>query len=123
MSQDRQIQLVISVMLTAGFEVSERFFIRPRSFDLIARNNGTLLVIKVVSHIDSVSEEVAFDLEVISRHLGGVPLIVGERHGMRNWNAGCLYPVWYLRDQSRDALRLFRGEIPPLVYASQAGCM
>jgi len=55
----------------AGFDVSERFSIRPRSFDLIARNNGTLLVIKVVSHIDSISEEVAFDLEVISRHLGG----------------------------------------------------
>jgi len=43
----------------------------------MARKNGTLLIIKVVAHIDSVSEDVAFDLEVISRHLGGVPLIVG----------------------------------------------
>ena len=64
MSQDRQLQLVTSVMITAGFDVSERFTLRPRSFDLIARNDGTLLVIKVVSHIDSVSEEVAFDIEL-----------------------------------------------------------
>jgi putative transcriptional regulator len=97
MSQDRQIQLVTSVMITAGFDVSERFSIRPRSFDLIARNNGTLLVIKVVSHIDSVSEEVAFDLEVISRHLGGVPLVVGERAVTQSLNAGlCMYDTVFL---------------------------
>ena len=122
MSQDRQLQLVTSVMITAGFDVSERFSIRPRSFDLIARNNGTLLVIKVVSHIDSVSEEVAFDLEVISRHLGGVPLIVGERARDAELERGAVYVRYGIYAISPSTLYDYFVEmIPPLVYASPGG--
>ena len=122
MSQDRQLQLVTSVMITAGFDVSERFSIRPRSFDLIARNNVTLLVIKVVSHIDSVSEEVAFDLEVISRHLGGVPLIVGERARDAELERGAVYVRYGIYAISPATLYdYFVEQVPPLVYASPGG--
>jgi len=122
MSQDRQLQLVTSVMLTAGFDVSERFTIRPRSFDLIARKYRTLLVIKVVAHIDSVSEEVAFDLEVISRHLGGVPLIVGERARDAELERGAVYVRYGIYAISPSTLYdYFVEKIPPLVYASPGG--
>src|SRR5512137_73068 len=122
MTQDRQLQLVTSVMITAGFDVSERFSIRPRSFDIIARNNGTLLVLKVVSHIDSVSEEVAFDLEVISRHLGGVPLIVGERARDAELERGAVYIRYGIYAISPATLYdYFVERIPPLVYASPGG--
>jgi len=105
MSQDRQLQLVTSVMITAGFEVSERFSIRPRSFDLMARKNGTLLIIKVVSHIDSVSEDVAFDLEVISRHLGGVPSYYWRvAPAMQSWNGGqCMSGMVSMRSVPRHS--------------------
>ena len=122
MSQDRQLQLVTSVMITAGFEVSERFTLRPRSFDLIARNNGTLLVIKVVSHIDSVSEEVAFDIELISRLLGGIPLIVGERAREAELERGAVYVRYGIYAVSPATLYdYFVEKIPPLVYASPGG--
>ena len=122
MSQDRQLQLVISVMITAGFEVSERFSIRPRSFDLIARNDGILLVIKVVAHIDSVNEDAAFDLEVISRHLGGVPLIVGERAREAELERGAVYVRYGIYAISPATLYdYFVEKIPPLVYASPGG--
>ena len=122
MSQDRQLQLVTSVMITAGFEVSERFSIRPRSFDLMARKNGTLLIIKVVAHIDSVSEDVAFDLEVISRHLGGVPLIVGERARDAELERGAVYVRYGIYAISPSTLYDYFVELtPPLVYASPGG--
>jgi putative transcriptional regulator len=122
MSQDRQLQLVTSVMITAGFDVSERFTIRPRSFDLIARNNATLLVIKVVSHIDSVSEEVAFDIELISRLLGGIPLIVGERARDSELERGAVYLRYGIYAISPSTLYdYFVEKIPPLVYASPGG--
>ncbi|MFA4862033.1 transcriptional regulator [Methanoregula sp.] len=122
MSQDRQLQLVTSVMITAGFDVSERFSLRPRSFDLIARNNRTLLVIKVVAHIDSVSEEVAFDLDLISRHLGGVPLIVGERARDAELERGAVYVRYGIYAISPSTLYdYFAEKIPPLVYASPGG--
>jgi putative transcriptional regulator len=122
MSQDRQLQLVTSVMITAGFDVSERFSLRPRSFDLIARNNRILLVIKVVAHIDSVSEEVAFDLDVISRHLGGIPLIVGERARDAELERGAVYVRYGIYAISPSTLYdYFVEKIPPLVYASPGG--
>ena len=122
MSQERQLQLVTSVMISAGFEVSEKFTLRPRSFDLIARSNGTLVVIKVVTHIDSVSEEAAFDLDVISRHLGGVPLIVGERAREAELERGAVYVRYGIYAVSVATLYdYFVEKIPPLVYASPGG--
>jgi putative transcriptional regulator len=122
MSQDRQLELVTSIMITAGFDVSERFTLRPRSFDLIARNNGMLLVIKVVSHIDSVSEEVAFDIELISRLLGGIPLIVGERARDAELERGAVYVRYGIYAISPATLYdYFVEKVPPLVYASPGG--
>jgi len=122
MSQERQLQLVTSVMISAGFEVSEKFTLRPRSFDLIARNNGTLVVIKVVTHIDSVSEEAAFDLDVIAQHLGGVPLIVGERAREAELERGAVYVRYGIYAISVATLYdYFVEKIPPLVYASPGG--
>jgi len=122
MSQERQLQLVTSVMISAGFEVSEKFTLRPRSFDLIARNNGTLVVIKVVTHIDSVSEEAAFDLDMIAQHLGGVPLIVGERAREAELERGAVYVRYGIYAVSVATLYdYFVEKIPPLVYASPGG--
>jgi len=109
-------------MITAGFEVSERFSLRPRSFDLIARKNGVLLVVKVVSHIDSVSEEVASDLETIARYLRGIPLIVGERARDADLERGAVYLRYGIYAVSVATLYdFFVEKIPPLVYASPGG--
>jgi len=122
MTQDRSLQLVTSVMITAGFEVSERFSLRPRSFDLIARKNGVLLVVKVVSHIDSVSEEVSSDLTTIARFLHGVPLIVGERARDAELERGAVYIRYGIYAVSIATLYdFFVEKIPPLVYASPGG--
>ena len=122
MTQDRSLQLVTSVMITAGFEVSERFSLRPRSFDLIARKNGTMLVIKVVSHIDSVSDDVASDLEIIASHLRGIPLIVGERARDAELERGAVYLRYGIYAVNVATLYdFFVEKIPPLVYASPGG--
>lgn len=83
MSQDRLPQMIISIMLLADFDVSERCNIRPRSFDLIVKRGDILVIIKVASHIDNVSADIAWDLNLIAQHLGATPLIVGERARMR----------------------------------------
>ena len=49
MSQDRLPQMVISIMLLADFDVSERCNIRPRSFDLIVKKGDNLVIIKIAS--------------------------------------------------------------------------
>jgi putative transcriptional regulator len=122
MSQDRLLQMVVSVLLMADFRVSERFSMRPRSFDLIASSRDILLVIKVVSHIDSVSEETARDLDHISRYLKGSPLIIGERARDAELERGAVYLRYGIYAVSVATLYdAFVEKVPPLVYASPGG--
>lgn len=122
MTQDRLLQMVISVMITGGYLVSERFSMRPRSFDLIASNGKMTLAIKVVSHIDSVSEETASDLELVARHLKGSAIIIGERARDAELERGAVYLRYGIYAISVSTLYDYVVEaIPPLIYASPGG--
>jgi len=122
MSQARLLQMVVSVLISGGYLVSERFSMRPRSFDLIASNQERTLVIKVVSHIDSVSEETASDLEIVARHLRGTPMIIGERARDTELERGAVYIRYGIYAVSAATLYDYVVEgIPPLIYASPGG--
>ena len=122
MSSDRLLQNVVSILLMTGYNVSERCEIRPRSFDLMTTNGEHLFVIKVVSQIDSVNEDVAWDLDKIARHLHAVPLIIGERARDIPLERGAIYLRYGINAISPATLNdyLAEGELP-LVYASPGG--
>jgi putative transcriptional regulator len=122
MTQERLLANVTSVLITAGLQVSERCSLRPRSFDLIAGDGKSLLVIKVISHIDGVSEEIARDLDLIARYLHAVPLIVGERARETDLERGAVYLRYGIFAISIGTLYDFFVEgVPPLVYVSPGG--
>jgi len=114
--------MVISIMLSAGYDISERCSMRPRSFDLVASDGRVMLVIRVVSHIDSVSEEIARDMDQIAQCLGAKPLIVGERARDADLERGAVYLRYGIYALSPATLYdYFVEDIPPLVYASPGG--
>ena len=114
--------MVISIMLLADFDVSERCNIRPRSFDLIAKKGDTLVIIKVVSHIDSVTADIAWDLNLIARYLQATPLIVGERARDAELERGVVYIRYGLFALSPETLYDYFAEgLSPMVYASPGG--
>lgn len=122
MPQDRLLNNVVAVMIMAEFEVSEPCTLRPRSFDIIARLGRTIVVIKVVSHIDSISEDVARDLDLVAGHIGGCPLILGERARDSELERGAVYLRYGISSISVATLHDFFVEgLPPLVYASPGG--
>jgi putative transcriptional regulator len=122
MTQDRLLQMVVSVMIMAGFQVSDRFSMRPRSFDLIARRKEMLFIIKVVSHIDSVTEESAHDLDQVSGYLRGSPLIIGEKARDTELHRGAVYLRYGICAVSVTTLHDYLVDgIPPLIYASPGG--
>ncbi len=122
MVQERLIQTVISILLTAGYDVSERCLLRPRSFDLLASGRKGLVIIKVVSQIDSVSEEIAFDLEAMGHHLRAVPIIIGERARDAPLERSAVYLRYGLFAVAPSTLYDYLVEgVPPLVYASPGG--
>ena len=122
MSQDRLLRNVISVMIMAGYEVSELFAMRPKSFDIIAGNDEQIIVLKVISHIDSISEENARDLDRIARNLSGTPLIVGERARDAELERGAVYVRYGIFAINYPTLHdYFVEDAPPLIYASPGG--
>ena len=122
MSQERLLRNVISVMIMAGFEVSELFAMRPKSFDVIASNREIIVVLKVISHIDSICEENARDLDRIARNLLGSPLIVGERARDTELERGAVYVRYGIFAINYPTLHDYFVEgSPPLIYASPGG--
>lgn len=122
MSQERLLSTVTSVLLMGGFRVSEKFSMRPRSFDMVARKRQIILVIKAVTHIDSVSEDAARDLDHVARYLKGSPLIIGERARDAELERGAVYVRYGIYAISVATLYdAFVEGVPPLVYASPGG--
>ncbi|MBN1431309.1 MAG: transcriptional regulator [Methanomicrobiaceae archaeon] len=122
MSQERIVQTVISVLIMAGYQVSERCGIRPRSFDIIARKDAKLLVIKVVPHIDSVGEESAHDLALIAQHLDATPFIVGDKARESELERGAVYiRHGIIATNSKTLYDFLVDDVPPLVFAQPGG--
>lgn len=122
MSQERLLSTVTSVLLMGGFRVSEKFSMRPRSFDMVARKKNVILVIKAVTHIDSVGEDTARDLDHVARYLKGSPLIIGERARDAELERGAVYVRYGIFAISVATLYdAFVEGVPPLVYASPGG--
>jgi len=122
MQDNRLAQMVSSVLIMAGYQVSERCSIRPRSFDLIAAHEDKGLIIKVVTHIDSVSEEMARDLDLIASHLNMNPLIIGEHSRDSVLQRGAVYLRYGVYAICVSTLYDCLVEhIPPLIYASPGG--
>lgn len=122
MVQERLVNKAVSVLLIAGFACSERCNIRPRSFDLVAKRDDFLLIVKVASPIDNVSEEIARDLDLVATHLGGLPLIIGERGRDAELERGAVYLRYGIAAVNPETLYDYIVEgVPPLVYASPGG--
>lgn len=122
MPENRLAQMVCSVLFMADFAVSERCTIRPRSFDLIAVREDHGVVIRIAPHIDSVTEEMARDLDRVSRCLKMVPLIVGERSRDMPLRRGAVYIRYGIYAVSVATLYDYLVEhVPPLVYILPGG--
>ena len=79
MSRDILVDQTIEVLRHAGFMVSDKCDIRPRSFDIAARRGDTLLLCKILLNLDGLTEETANEMHVLSEILGGTPLVIGEK--------------------------------------------
>ncbi|MDI9616667.1 MAG: transcriptional regulator [Methanothrix sp.] len=113
---------VINVLREAGFLVSSMCDIRPRSFDLAARREELLLLLKILSNIDGLNERTAREITRLAGHLLGQPLIVGEKTRDQMLERGAVYFRYGVPTVSLPTLADYLlGGIPPLVYAAHGG--
>ncbi|MBC7115092.1 MAG: putative transcriptional regulator [Archaeoglobi archaeon] len=116
------IERTLEVLHEAGFAVSEICSYRSRSFDLAARRDELLILLKLLSNIDGINREIAEEMKRIAAYLSGSPVIVGERVGFRPLERGVVYYRYDIPSVSVETLYDYLVEdSPPLVYSSPGG--
>ena len=122
MTREQLINQIRETLTNAGFYVSELCSMRPIGFDLVARRDNSLLIIKVLTNINAMSEEVANELNTLSNLLKGCPILIGERKGTGPIEEDVVYDRFGIQAISHETLKnhLLEG-IPLEVYAAPGG--
>ncbi len=113
---------VEEVLRQAGFSTSDRCYLRPRSFDLAARNGDLFLLLKILSNIDGLNDQTAQEIRRLAKHLFASPLLVGEKTRDQYLERGAIYFRYGIPTLSLFTLAdcLLDGVLP-LVYAAHGG--
>jgi putative transcriptional regulator len=116
------IEAVRETLNRAGFLVSPPSRLRPMAFDLVARRDDDLLIVKVLTNVDSLDAEVARELRILAKVLDGCAVLVGERASSRELETGVVYARHDVPLVTLGTLEehLLEG-VPPLVYAAPGG--
>lgn len=122
MNKEFLINRVIAILGRAGFIISERCTIRPRSFDIAARRDDLLLLIKVISNIDGLNEETTREMQFLSKCLLGYPIVIGEKTRDHSLEPGVVYFRYRIPAFDIDTISDYLiKDIPPLIYAEHGG--
>lgn len=122
MSRSAFVGNIIAMLEDAGFAVSDRCAIRPRSFDLVARRGDELILVKVLRNVDAFSAESGHEMRRIGAYLDATPLVIGLRTRDEELRPEVVYFRHGVPVLSPDtAMDLFVEEIPPLIYAAPGG--
>lgn len=106
----------------AGYYLSADSALRPHAFDLVARRDGQLFIVKVLTNVDGLNEPAANELRTIAQFLDAVPLVIGERSSSRDLEHGAVYLRYGVRILTFDTLSEYLQEgVEPLVYAAPGG--
>jgi len=122
MKRDQLLEAVRETLTNAGFYVSEVYSMHITGFDLVARRDNSLLIIKVLTNIDAITEDLANELITLSNLLQGCPLIIGEKSGLGQLTNDVVYDRFKIKAINSDTLKnhLLEG-VPLEVYAAPGG--
>ncbi|WP_297506973.1 transcriptional regulator [Thermococcus sp.] len=121
MDRERLIKAVETVLRGAGYKTARLDF-RGSCFDLVASRTLTLLFVKVVTNIDTVTEEQAEDLKRLARFFNASPIIVGLKSKNAELEEGVVYErfgIYALRPETLYDV-LVENELPA-VFAERGG--
>ncbi len=120
--RDRWIERLRFLLERAGFYVAVTSGVRPSSFDLAARRDATLLLIKVLRNIDALDAEEASRLAELGRLFPANVLVIGQRSGAAELDDGVVYTRYGVPIVNETTLQEYLEKaLPPFLYASPGG--
>jgi putative transcriptional regulator len=121
-SRERWIERIRVRLEQAGFYVADAHGIRPSSFDLAARRDSTLLLVKVLKNIDAFDAEEAARLRELGKLFPATVLVIGQTSGAAELDAGVVYTRYGVPIVTEETLREYLEKaLPPFLYASPGG--
>ena len=122
MSRSALVENVTAMLKDAGFLVSDRCAIRPKSFDVAARRGEDVLLLKVLSNVDALDSATGAEMRRLGEYLSATPMVLGMRTRDEDLKPEVVYfrhgvPVLH-PDTAYD---LFVEGVPPLIYAAPGG--
>lgn len=121
-NRERSIERIRSLLEGSGFYVTATQGVRPSSFDLAARRDATLLLIKILKNIDALDAEEAERLSELGRLFPAIVLVLGETSGASSLQEGVVYTRYGVPIVSESTLREYLEKaVPPFLYASPGG--
>ncbi len=122
MSRTALIGNLTAMLEDAGFTVSDRCAVRPKSFDVAARREADLVLLKILGNVDALDAETGAEMRRLGEYLEATPMVVGLRTRDEDLKPGVVYfrhgvPVF----NPDTAYELFVEGMPPLIYAAPGG--
>ncbi|QFU81166.1 transcriptional regulator [Natronorubrum aibiense] len=122
MSRSALVGNVTAMLEDAGFVVSDRCAIRPKSFDIAARRGEDLILVKILGNIDAFNEATGHEMRRLGTYLEATPLVIGLRSRDEDLKPDVVYFRHGVPVLSPDtAYNLFIESVPPLIYAAPGG--
>ena len=122
MSRSALVGNLIAMLADAGFAVSDRCAVRPKSFDVAARRGEDLILVKILGNIDAFDGATGIEMRRLGTFLDATPVVIGLRSRDEDLKPGVVYFRHGVPVFSPDtAMELFVEEMPPLIYAAPGG--
>src|SRR5213593_652376 len=113
---------VREVLAKTGFFLSEAHKGRGLSFDVVARRDDQLLLLKVLQNVDALGKVGADELRLLATTLGGSPLVIGEHTGDGRMEDGVIYSRFGIPILSkRTFTNLLKEGVPPFMFSAPGG--
>jgi putative transcriptional regulator len=122
MNRKEVINEVRDDLFRLGFFVSEPHTIRSISFDIVARKDNILMIIKILGNVDAFNKDNAKELQILSNLLQGSPFIIGSKSSTSDIEDGVVYFRHGIPIISMGTFKeFFIEEGPPFVVAAPGG--
>jgi putative transcriptional regulator len=113
---------VTETLRRGNFEISERCLLKPSCFDIFARREALLLLIKILANIDSMSLGSARQMRRISSMLSASPVLIGRRTRTAEMEDGLVYERFGVPAINPETLEnILVKSIFPIIFSSRGG--
>ena len=121
-TREKLIENVRSLLTDCGFYVTDPISLRGISFDLIARRDDHLLILKVLQNVDAFSRGDAEQMWRLANALGGHSAVIALRSSSKKIGEGIIYSRFGTPILSFATLEEFLKEgVPPFIFAAPGG--